>query len=47
MFRRMSTQYCGLVFENAGMPVEEAIIVSDTLVEADLIGVESHREAAW
>ncbi len=35
-------KYCSSLFENAGMPREDANVVADTLVEADLTGVESH-----
>jgi LDH2 family malate/lactate/ureidoglycolate dehydrogenase len=35
-------RYCSSLFENGGMPKQDADVVADTLVEADLIGVESH-----
>jgi len=35
-------EYCSRLFVAIGMPVAEADILADTLVEADLTGVESH-----
>lgn len=34
--------YCQKILENCGMPSDEAFIVADSLVEADLKGIESH-----
>lgn len=34
--------YCGRLFESLGVPADEASILADTLVEADLTGIESH-----
>jgi len=35
-------RFCGEAFQRAGVPPEDAAIVADTLVEADLRGVHSH-----
>ncbi|WP_290687306.1 MULTISPECIES: Ldh family oxidoreductase [unclassified Haematobacter] len=35
-------QICATLFEGAGVPAEDAQFVADSLVEADLTGVESH-----
>lgn len=35
-------KYCATLFEKIGVPADEAAIVGDSLVEADLTGVESH-----
>jgi LDH2 family malate/lactate/ureidoglycolate dehydrogenase len=34
--------YCGQLLQKAGVPADEAFIVCDALVEADLAGIESH-----
>jgi len=34
--------YCSRLFEKEGVPAGEAFIIADSLVEADLAGVESH-----
>ncbi len=34
--------YCRKLFEKQGVPTEEALLVADSLTEADLNGVESH-----
>jgi len=34
--------YCKILFEKAGVPEDEANIIADSLLEADLAGVESH-----
>jgi LDH2 family malate/lactate/ureidoglycolate dehydrogenase len=35
-------EYCRKLLETQGMPADEALITADSLVEADLCGVESH-----
>lgn len=35
-------EYCSKLFQAVGMPIEEADLNADSLVEADLTGVESH-----
>lgn len=34
--------YCALLFQKLGVPQEEALLNADSLIEADLTGVESH-----
>src|SRR5215475_474013 len=34
--------YCNQLLQKAGLPQDEAFVVADALVEADLAGIESH-----
>jgi LDH2 family malate/lactate/ureidoglycolate dehydrogenase len=39
---KLLREYCGKLLETQGMPSDEALMTADSLVEADLCGVESH-----
>jgi len=39
------TQFCQRVFENMGVPAQDALTTTDVLVLADLRGIESHGVA--